>query len=328
MIIKKTILTVNKNIENHNFLYYNYYRGDSLDINKKEVAKRIKNIRLKKGITMVEYGKLIDPIKPVKTGVISNWENGKQLPNKSRLMKIAEIGNVSIDELLYGDDYDYLSVGKQVYDDIINAKFLNEYDLKSLNYFKDTYEFESILIYSIKNILSVPFLEEVFTSPQDIIDKLPSHNSVIYFYFLQTFKDYYKEMVKTNENLILNTLDSLYYLKPDEDINRYPESMKIEYDKQNIYYLDIIEDNMSDQLVDDIDKILDKAMKKIKELQNKYSMADSKKIAYLYKIDLDNKDKHEQFIREIEIHPQNFKSKKEYIDYLENFINEYYQKHK
>lgn len=69
------------------------------------VGKRIKSIRLKNGMTMSSFGNYIDN---VKSGVVSNWENGKQLPNKLRLKRIAELGNMSVDELLDITNYQEL----------------------------------------------------------------------------------------------------------------------------------------------------------------------------------------------------------------------------
>ncbi|MEB6292245.1 helix-turn-helix domain-containing protein [Mammaliicoccus sciuri] len=69
------------------------------------VGKRIRSIRLKHGMSMTEYGKLIDN---VKSGVVSNWENGKQIPNKLRLKKIAKLGNITVDELLDITNYQEL----------------------------------------------------------------------------------------------------------------------------------------------------------------------------------------------------------------------------
>ncbi|MEX5936051.1 helix-turn-helix domain-containing protein [Mammaliicoccus sciuri] len=69
------------------------------------VGKRIRSIRLKNGMTMSSFGNYIDN---VKSGVVSNWENGKQLPNKLRLIKIAKLGNMSVDELLDITNYQEL----------------------------------------------------------------------------------------------------------------------------------------------------------------------------------------------------------------------------
>lgn len=68
------------------------------EINKKSVARRIKRIRTSLGLNMEEFGRKLNTSK----GAVNNWEKGKNLPNTSRLVKIAELGNISIDELLYG----------------------------------------------------------------------------------------------------------------------------------------------------------------------------------------------------------------------------------
>ena len=72
-----------------------------MDINKHQVGNRIRNIR--GNDTMEIFGKKINSEKPVKSGIISRWENGVSLPNKQRLDKIAEIGNVTVEDLLYGN---------------------------------------------------------------------------------------------------------------------------------------------------------------------------------------------------------------------------------
>lgn len=69
------------------------------------VGRRIRSIRLKNGMSMSSFGTTIDN---VKSGVVSNWENGKQLPNKLRLKKIAKLGSISVDELLDITNYQEL----------------------------------------------------------------------------------------------------------------------------------------------------------------------------------------------------------------------------
>lgn len=49
---------------------------------------------------MDDFGKKIDD--KVKSGTVSNWETGKNLPNNKRLVTIAKLGGISVDELLYG----------------------------------------------------------------------------------------------------------------------------------------------------------------------------------------------------------------------------------
>jgi transcriptional regulator with XRE-family HTH domain len=67
-------------------------------VDKKEVGRRIKKIRLEMGYTLEEFGKLYKASK----GVVNNWEKGRNLPNKQRLSDIAFYGQMSVDELLNG----------------------------------------------------------------------------------------------------------------------------------------------------------------------------------------------------------------------------------
>jgi len=60
---------------------------------------KIKMIRKELGLTMEEFGERIG--KPFASdSIISRWERGVNLPNNERLKRIAEIGEVSVEELL------------------------------------------------------------------------------------------------------------------------------------------------------------------------------------------------------------------------------------
>lgn len=66
----------------------------------KSVGQRIRNIRQILGDSMEQFAKKIDD--KAKSGTVSNWETGKNLPNSKRLKTIAELGNISVDYLLEG----------------------------------------------------------------------------------------------------------------------------------------------------------------------------------------------------------------------------------
>ena len=101
-----------------------------MEINNIEVGKRINNIRLKNGLTMEIFGFRLNTSK----GTVNNWEKGRNLPNKENLKKIAELGNVSVNELLHGDLTQYiykvlsndLSNFSELYNNIINYLVLDE----------------------------------------------------------------------------------------------------------------------------------------------------------------------------------------------------------
>ena len=61
----------------------------------KTTGERIKDIRLELGETLEEFGERFNTSKVT----VFNWEKGRNLPNKSNLKKIAEIGGVSVEEL-------------------------------------------------------------------------------------------------------------------------------------------------------------------------------------------------------------------------------------
>lgn len=59
------------------------------------IGEQIKSIRLELGETLEQFGERFNTSK----ATVFNWEKGRNLPNKSNLKKIAEIGGVSVGEL-------------------------------------------------------------------------------------------------------------------------------------------------------------------------------------------------------------------------------------
>ncbi|MDW4456490.1 helix-turn-helix domain-containing protein [Staphylococcus saprophyticus] len=77
---------------------------------KKSVGERIKRIRINNGKTQEQFGELFSASK----GNVATWEKGLSLPNKERLKLISELGNITIDELLYGTEYTKESISNYV----------------------------------------------------------------------------------------------------------------------------------------------------------------------------------------------------------------------
>lgn len=67
-------------------------------IDKKAVGARIREIRLARGMTLEEFGNLFSASK----SIASRWEKGKSIPNNIRIKAIADMANISVQELLYG----------------------------------------------------------------------------------------------------------------------------------------------------------------------------------------------------------------------------------
>ena len=62
------------------------------------IGERIKRIREELGVSMSEFALLIDD--KAKSGTVANWETGKNLPNRKRLNRIAELGNTTVNQLM------------------------------------------------------------------------------------------------------------------------------------------------------------------------------------------------------------------------------------
>lgn len=75
-----------------------------INVNKKAVGSRIKQIRMNKGYTLEAFGKLFNASK----GNVQQWENGVSLPNKERLASISKISDMTVNELLYGSIDEFL----------------------------------------------------------------------------------------------------------------------------------------------------------------------------------------------------------------------------
>ena len=69
-------------------------------INKKEVGKRIYTIRKNMGLSLEQFGILLQAGR----SNVSKWELGKVLPRRERLTDIAKLGKISVEELLYGKE--------------------------------------------------------------------------------------------------------------------------------------------------------------------------------------------------------------------------------
>lgn len=63
------------------------------------IGEKLKNFRLSLGMTQEQIAEKIN----VSRQTISNWENGKSLPDVISLIKISDLYQISLDDLLKGD---------------------------------------------------------------------------------------------------------------------------------------------------------------------------------------------------------------------------------
>ncbi|MCO4598042.1 Transcriptional regulator, XRE family [Streptococcus infantarius subsp. infantarius] len=74
-----------------------------MENNNKIIGEKIRKIRLSKGETMEEFGKRFNTSK----GTVNNWEKGRNKPNRANMLKIAQLGGVTVDELTNNQISDY-----------------------------------------------------------------------------------------------------------------------------------------------------------------------------------------------------------------------------
>lgn len=101
------------------------------DVNKEKVQRvflacRINEIRTKLGLSMTEFGALLDTSK----NSVSQWEAGKVKPNAYRVRKIAELGNIPV-EFLYLSDFDIVDLKLEIVSDFTKLmeppSYFNDY---------------------------------------------------------------------------------------------------------------------------------------------------------------------------------------------------------
>lgn len=92
-----------------------------MKIDKKAVGMRISQIRKSKGLTLEEFGKLVDN---AGKSIVSKWERGITVPNNERLKRISEIANVSTTYLTTGKytEYDLTKGNKTLFIDEFKSR--------------------------------------------------------------------------------------------------------------------------------------------------------------------------------------------------------------
>mgnify|MGYP000618135430 CR=1 FL=1 len=65
-----------------------------------EIGKKLKNARVQSGMTQENVAEKIN----VSRQTISNWENEKSFPDIVNVIKLSDLYNISLDQLLKGDE--------------------------------------------------------------------------------------------------------------------------------------------------------------------------------------------------------------------------------
>ncbi|HDG5852127.1 TPA: helix-turn-helix transcriptional regulator [Staphylococcus aureus] len=122
---------------------------------KKNIGKRIKDIRIRSGQTQEQFGKIFSASK----GNVAMWEKGATLPNVDRLSLISDYANISVDELLYGQKTTFESLKKMRSD---NYSKLKNIIYKTVTDFISRYDDIEDNIYFKLNPTDVTYFQRLF----------------------------------------------------------------------------------------------------------------------------------------------------------------------
>ncbi|WP_225743654.1 helix-turn-helix domain-containing protein [Marinilactibacillus sp. Marseille-P9653] len=106
-------------------------------VDKESVGNRIKNIRQKMGLSQQAFGEELDNEAPAHKSLVSKWEKGMSLPNNERLKRIAELGELSVNDLLYGE---YKAKVYNIFKDVEKELISNYPLLSSDNKFSEFFD--------------------------------------------------------------------------------------------------------------------------------------------------------------------------------------------
>ena len=138
------------------------------NVDKRKVGERIFKIRNTLNLTLEQFGK-IDKLSAAKS-IVLRWENGTSIPNRGRLEIIAKIGNMTVNELLYGSIKEFIienaeNIIKNKYGEILfNLSTLNNIYIycayRDVN-INDINSLENSIIQGFEN-----YLEEIYNENQ------------------------------------------------------------------------------------------------------------------------------------------------------------------
>lgn len=180
-------------------------------INKIQVGKRILEIRDNMKLNLEDFGKIFNAEK----SNVSKWERGLSLPNRARLEKIAKLGDISVNELLYG------SVEEFVRTNLADEKFMfynsNLYTKEQqdfiINYFVNNKE---LSINDIDKLYSHMLEKLDYFTPVTTQEQLDKWNETISNSDL--YLELYEKNLKVYGNKKMAILNALEILKtPDID---------------------------------------------------------------------------------------------------------------
>lgn len=180
-----------------------------MKVDKKMVGRRIKDIRVHKcNATMEEFANMVGSGK----SNVSRWERGENVPNDLTLKRIAEIGETTIEELLYGD-----------YEARIRSILMKEKDI-------DPDFFDFVIDYLKNSNNKYPTEEEVFNAYDKVFNIV---NNIAKKSLAPEMLGYYVKSAEERINLFLRKHNNNHDFIKDalEDIKKAQLHYEMYFDK-------------------------------------------------------------------------------------------------
>ena len=163
-----------------------------MGLDKHAIGLRISNIRKEKGLTLEEFGNLVGN---AGKSIVSRWEHGISVPNNARLKKISELGNVPLEELIYGDMSTFLLLNLQKLIPVDYRFMIKDFTVDSLVNIADKIKQAKISILEIEKIKlileeEIPLIisqsEENFNKKLNFISQHIQYQNQTIEYFSET----------------------------------------------------------------------------------------------------------------------------------------------
>lgn len=214
---------------------------------------------------MEEFGKVFDTV--AHKSLVSKWEKGLSQPNNERLKKIAELGNTTVNEILFGYDEKYMLVMNELYENMLKNNGEDSHVGKALR-FPNNKKREQLLKNGIERTLSVPIYQSKLKHPKDILD------AKIYYYIEELFLEYYINNFKSNSNIIAYVRDKISKIYNETSEYQYND-FKLELSENNLFKDVAImftekEKGVNMNLLRELDLLLERTFDELDTLTNKY----------------------------------------------------------
>lgn len=207
--------------------------------NPKEVGERIRSIRKNLGLSMTDFAAKID--EKAKSGTVSNWETGKNLPNNERLKRIADIGNTNVNFLLHGGTTDFI---------INNLKNLLPIEYKDFRgissdwifYLSKQIDEKGISVFEIEKIKSI--VNEYL--PKIIEDFEKYHDKMLSFIAknIEHKKQCINYFMSANSSFDKTGIEKIEYIFENANLLSLEEMVLLHSNIEDLYiYLDSISNN-------------------------------------------------------------------------------------